>query len=78
MGDRRNGRRGRQSRGRNWNRTGYVLRPHHSFDIRGWRKSLERVAAFFYDTYSNLVAMGVIKAPRIASPFPGRFVPDPR
>lgn len=178
----------------NWNQTGYVLGPHHGFDIKGWRKSLERVAAFFftehqnsyaartgrpdnvgvigvaifrrrvepqarvdqsppraetpasgaheespypassdaapaagagrarvpsdpvqeksfslgtghgrsqssrvtytnferatsgpeeviaihYDTYSRLVAMGVIKAPRIASPFPGQFVPDPR
>jgi hypothetical protein len=188
----------------NWNQTGYILGPHHGFDIKGWRKSLERVAAFFftehqnsyaartgrpdnvgvigvaafrrkaepearidqspprpeppvsgaredspypaaadaapaagagrarpaesaaaerdgpsqqapqkssslgtghgrsqasrvtyasferatagpeeviaihYDTYSNLVAMGVIRAPRIASPFPGQFVPDPR
>jgi hypothetical protein len=188
----------------NWNQTGYVLGPHHGFDIKGWRKSLERVAAFFftehqnsyaartgrpdnvgvigvavfrkkaepearidqspprpeppasggredspypasadtapaagvnracpaeslaaqrhapsqqvpqkssslgtghgrsetsrvtyasferatpspeeviaihYDTYSSLVGMGVIKAPRVASPFPGQFVPDPR
>jgi len=188
----------------NWNQTGYVIGPHHGFDIKGWRKSLERVAAFFftehqnsyaartgrpdhvgvigvavfrkkaepealidqtplrpeppasgaredspypaaadtapaagggrarsaesaaaqrhapsqqapqkssslgtghgrseasrvtyasferatpgpeeviaihYDTYSNLLAMGVIRAPRIASPFPGQFVPDPR
>lgn len=178
-----------------WNQTGYVLGPYHGFDIKGWRKSLERVAAFFftehqnsyaartgrpdnvgvigvavfrrkaepearidqspprheppasgaredspypasadtapaagvgrarpapsqqvpqkssslgtghgrsqasrvtytsferatagpeeviaihYDTYSSLVAMGVIKAPRIASPFPGQFVPDPK
>jgi len=36
------------------------------------------VIAIRYDTYSNLVAMGVIRAPRIASPFPGQFVPDPR
>jgi hypothetical protein len=188
----------------NWNQTGYVLGPHHGFDIKGWRKSLERIAAFFftehqnsyaartgrpdnvgvigvavfrkkvepearidqspprpelpasgarddspypasadtaaaagvgrarsaesaaaqrhapsqqapqkssslgtghgrsetsrvthtsferatpdpeevitihYDTYNNLVAMGVIRAPRIATPFPGQFVPDPR
>ena len=27
---------------------------------------------------SNLVAMGVIHGPRIASPFPGQFVPDPK
>jgi len=38
----------------------------------------EEVIAIHYDTYSNLVAMGVIRAPRIASPFPGQFVPDPR
>jgi hypothetical protein len=38
----------------------------------------EEVIAIHYDTYSSLVAMGVIKAPRIASPFPGQFVPDPR
>lgn len=38
----------------------------------------EEVIAIHYDTYGNLVAMGVIRAPRIASPFPGQFVPDPR
>jgi len=38
----------------------------------------EEVVAIHYDTYSNLVAMGVIRGPRIASPFPGQFVPDPR
>ncbi len=40
----------------------------------------EEVIAIHYNTYSNLVAMGVIRAPRIASPtpFPGQFVPDPR
>ena len=38
----------------------------------------EAVVAIHYDTYSNLVAMGVIRAPRIATPFPGQFVPDPR
>jgi hypothetical protein len=33
-----------------------------------------------YDTYANLVAQGVIRAPRFAQPrpFPGQFVPDPR
>jgi hypothetical protein len=38
------------------------------------------VIAIHYDTYANLVARGVIAAPRIAhpSPFPGRFTPDPR
>ena len=40
----------------------------------------EEVIAIHYDTHANLVAMGVIRAPRIAlpSPFPGQFVPDPR
>jgi hypothetical protein len=38
----------------------------------------EEVIAIHYDTYGNLVARGVIRAPRIASPFPGQFVPDPR
>jgi len=40
----------------------------------------EEVIAIHYDTYANLVALGVIRAPRIATPtpFPGQFVPDPR
>jgi hypothetical protein len=38
----------------------------------------EEVIAIHYDTYANLVALGVIQAPRIATPFPGQFVPDPR
>lgn len=38
------------------------------------------VIAIQYDSYANLVAMGVIRTPRAAlpSPFPGRFVPDPQ
>lgn len=40
----------------------------------------EEVIAIHYDTYDNLVAMGVIRASQIArpSPFPGQFVADPR
>jgi hypothetical protein len=40
----------------------------------------EEVIAIHYNTHANLVAMGVIRAPRIAqpTPFPGQFVPDPR
>jgi hypothetical protein len=38
----------------------------------------EEVIAIHYDTHANLVALGVIRAPRIATPFPGQFVPDPR
>jgi hypothetical protein len=40
----------------NWNQTGYVLGPHHGFDIKGWRKSLERVAAFFFTEHQNSYA----------------------
>jgi hypothetical protein len=42
----------------------------------------EDVIAIHYNTYANLVAMGVIRGapPRVAvpTPFPGQFVPDPR
>ena len=38
----------------------------------------EEVIAIHYDTHANLVAMGVIRVPRVATPFPGHFVPDPR
>lgn len=39
----------------------------------------DEVISIYYDSYENLVAMGVIKrAPAVASPFPGQFVPDPR
>ncbi len=38
------------------------------------------VITIYYDSYRNLVAQGVIRAPSIArpDPFPARFVPDPR
>jgi hypothetical protein len=39
----------------------------------------DEVISIYYDSYENLVAMGVIKrVPPIATPFPGQFVPDPR
>ena len=40
----------------------------------------DEVISLYYDSYRNLVAQGVIRAPVIArpSPFPGQFVPDPR
>lgn len=40
----------------------------------------EEVIAIHYDTHANLVAMGVIRVPRVALPsaFPGQFVSDPR
>jgi hypothetical protein len=36
------------------------------------------IVAIHYDTYQNLVRLGVIGTPRLATPFPGQFVPDPR
>jgi hypothetical protein len=40
----------------------------------------DEVITIYYDSYRNLLAQGVIKAPSIArpNPFPGQFVPDPR
>ena len=40
----------------------------------------DEVITIYYDSYRNLLALGVIKAPSIArpNPFPGQFVPDPR
>ncbi|MCW5575472.1 MAG: hypothetical protein KIT13_05200 [Burkholderiales bacterium] len=31
-----------------WQQSGYVLGPRQQFGIRGWRKSLDRVAAFYF------------------------------
>jgi hypothetical protein len=39
-----------------WDQTGYVLDPGRSFDIRGWRKSQERVAAFEFTSLDNSYA----------------------
>jgi hypothetical protein len=40
----------------------------------------EETIVIHYDTYRNLVAQGVIRGAQagIPTPFPGRFVPDPR
>lgn len=32
----------------NWSQTGYVLSSYSSFGVKGWRKSLQRTAAFFF------------------------------
>ena len=40
----------------NWEQTGYVLSPYQAYDIKGWRKSLQRVAAFFFTQYENSYA----------------------
>src|SRR5882672_11888422 len=39
-----------------WEQTGYVLDPGRGFDIRGWRKSQERVAAFEFTALDNSYA----------------------
>ena len=40
----------------NWSQTGYVLSPYTSFGIKGWRKSLQRTAAFFFTELENSYA----------------------
>ena len=40
----------------NWGQTGYVLGPYASFGIKGWRKSTQRVAAFFFTELENSYA----------------------
>ena len=40
----------------NWNQTGYVLGGYQSFDVRGWRKSMDRIAAFFFTQHQNSYA----------------------
>jgi hypothetical protein len=48
-------------------------------DFRRATDAPAEVVTIFYDSYSNLVARGVISArfARDPNPFPGRFVPDP-
>lgn len=41
----------------NWGQTGYVLSPNTSFGIKGWRKSTQRVAAFYFTELDNSYAM---------------------
>jgi hypothetical protein len=40
----------------NWSQGGYVLSPYSSFGIKGWRKSTQRVAAFFFTGRENSYA----------------------
>lgn len=39
-----------------WDQTGYVLNPGQGGDIRGWRKSTDRIAAFEFTALSNSYA----------------------
>lgn len=40
----------------NWAQTGYVLGHYQAFDIRGWRKSVDRTAAFYFTEHQNSYA----------------------
>ncbi|MEQ1775194.1 MAG: hypothetical protein ABL891_15560 [Burkholderiales bacterium] len=40
----------------NWEQTGYVLGNTQAFDIRGWRKSADRIAAFYFTEHQNSYA----------------------
>ncbi len=40
----------------NWNQTGYVLAPYQTLMVEGWRKSLQRVAAFYFTEHGNSYA----------------------
>jgi hypothetical protein len=39
-----------------WDQTGYVLSPHQAYDVKGWRKSTDRIAAFFFTDHRNSYA----------------------
>lgn len=39
-----------------WQQSGYVLGPHQTFGVKGWRKSMERVAAFYFTTLPDSYA----------------------
>ena len=39
-----------------WEQTGYVLSPHQAYDVKGWRKSTDRIAAFFFTDLRNSYA----------------------
>jgi hypothetical protein len=40
----------------NWDQTGYVFGARQSFDIRGWRKSMDRIAAFYFTEHQHSYA----------------------
>ena len=39
-----------------WEQSGYVFAPYQNYDIRGWRKSMRRIAAFFFTEHENAYA----------------------
>lgn len=40
-----------------WQQTGYVLSPQLSYDIKGWRKSMARIAAFYFTEHASSYAV---------------------
>jgi hypothetical protein len=40
----------------NWSQTGYVSQPNQSYAVAGWRKSLDRIAAFYFTEHTNSYA----------------------
>src|SRR3954464_10397762 len=40
----------------NWSQTGYVLNGYSSFGVKGWRKNMQRTAAFFFTELENSYA----------------------
>jgi hypothetical protein len=70
-----------------WDQSGYVLDAHQRAEIRGWRKSLDRIAAFEFaalpDAYDTLTGrpehVGVIGVALFREPPPpaASFVPTP-
>ena len=40
----------------NWGQTGYVLGAHTSYGVKGWRKNLQRIAAFYFTELENSYA----------------------
>jgi len=63
--------------------TGHGEREHaptRSTEFARASDSPDEVITIYYDSRSNLIARGIIRAPRLAEPqpFPGGFVPDPR
>ena len=39
-----------------WDQTGYVLGSHQAYDVKGWRKSTDRIAAFYFTDHQNSYA----------------------
>lgn len=58
-----------------------ITAPTQSTEFRRASTRPSEVIAIYYDSHANLVARGIIPAPRhppLPQPFPGGFVPDPR